>query len=131
MYESLTSFIPLLKQDNVGKWVVDRENDGTPEHPIQMPFVGYSRLVYDLIDTLYVFGEEHPEYDFRHYENTLKDSGIVIDEKSMKNADISKLDGKSVLALFIGVTRVDRFCEGTLLNFLKAAVLKVVIDNAG
>ena len=114
-----------------------RENDGTPEHPIQMPFVGYSRLVYNLIDTLYVFGEEHPEYDFRHYENTLKDSGIVLDEKSMKNADISKFDGKSVLALFIGVTRIDRFCEGTLLNFFKNGCIEKwldrleEIDNAG
>ena len=30
MYESLTSFIPVLATDSYGEWIVDKENDGTP-----------------------------------------------------------------------------------------------------
>lgn len=41
-FESLTKYLPLLSDDSIGTWFVDRENDGTPEHPKQMPFVQYS-----------------------------------------------------------------------------------------
>lgn len=39
LYKSLTDFLPMLENDKVGDWVIDRVNDGTPEHPIQMPVV--------------------------------------------------------------------------------------------
>lgn len=34
----------------------------------------------------------------------------------MKCADVSSLDGRTVMALIIGTIRADRFCEGTLLT---------------
>lgn len=33
MYEALTTFIPALVTDNIGEWIIDKENDGTAEHP--------------------------------------------------------------------------------------------------
>ena len=33
----LTKYIPMIQTDSFGEWVIDKENDGTPEHPIQMP----------------------------------------------------------------------------------------------
>ena len=39
MYESLIKYLPLLSSDGIGDWVIDKENDGTSEHPIQMPYV--------------------------------------------------------------------------------------------
>ena len=36
-FEQLTKYIAVLDGDNFGTWIIDRENDGTPEHPIQMP----------------------------------------------------------------------------------------------
>ena len=39
VYKSLTDFLPMLEEDKIGDWAIDRVNDGTPEHPIQMPFV--------------------------------------------------------------------------------------------
>ena len=41
-YDDLIRFIPAIKDDNFGKWIVDHENNGTSEHPIQFPFVNYS-----------------------------------------------------------------------------------------
>ena len=41
MYEKLTSLLEDIKTDSIGKWIVDKENDGSLEHPIQMPFVHY------------------------------------------------------------------------------------------
>lgn len=45
MYESLTKYLLEFPGDEKGMWIIDKENDGTPEHPIQMPYVNYSRLV--------------------------------------------------------------------------------------
>ena len=42
VYKSLTDFLPMLEEDKIGDWMIERVNDGTPEHPIQMPFVNYS-----------------------------------------------------------------------------------------
>lgn len=33
MYESLTVLINEIKTDSIGEWIVDKENDGSPEHP--------------------------------------------------------------------------------------------------
>ena len=47
MFEELVGLVGLIdkiKDDSIGEWIVDKENDGTLEHPIQMPFVVYSRV---------------------------------------------------------------------------------------
>lgn len=36
-FDILTKYIPMIQTDSFGEWVIDKENDGTPEHPIQMP----------------------------------------------------------------------------------------------
>lgn len=33
MFEQLVGLIDGIKKDSIGEWIVDRENDGTPEHP--------------------------------------------------------------------------------------------------
>lgn len=49
MYESLIKYLPLLSSDGIGDWVIDKENDGTSEHPIQMPYVNYSKWCISLL----------------------------------------------------------------------------------
>ena len=44
-FEKLTQYIPLIENDEIGYWYIDRENDGTSEHPIQFPFVVFSEMV--------------------------------------------------------------------------------------
>jgi len=98
---------------------LDTKNDGTPEHPIQLPFVVYSRVVRGFEDDLYLFCESHPEYEHTHYGKTLEDNGIKWDFHSMSNADVSHLDANCIIALLIGAVRADRFCEGALLSFFE------------
>lgn len=38
-YKKITDYIPFLEDDKFGEWIIDRENDGTMEHPIQFPYV--------------------------------------------------------------------------------------------
>ena len=34
-FDILVKYIPIIQTDSIGEWVVDKENDGTLEHPWQ------------------------------------------------------------------------------------------------
>lgn len=119
MFEELTAFLPKLQDKNYGEWIVDKENDGTPEHPIQFPFVAYNRIVEEFMDAAYAFIDAHKEMELTRYHDILSESGIEWGSESMKNADVSSLDGRTVMALIVGAIRADRFCEGALLGFFE------------
>lgn len=125
MYESLTTLIPVLATDNFGEWIIDKENDGTPDPPIQWPFVNYGEAVRKLEEEIYRFDEEYPEFGLKRYGDILNASGIEWGTESMQRADVSSLDGKTVMALLLGAVRAERFCDGALLGFCKdGSVLK-------
>lgn len=71
-YKKLTDYIPLIEDDNFGEWIIDRENDGTIEHPIQFPFVSYSEMVRKFKKDIYEFMEGHPEYGLNRYGEILE-----------------------------------------------------------
>jgi ADP-ribosylglycohydrolase len=104
---------------DLGKWTIDHENDGTPEHPIQMPFVGYSALVISFEEEFCQFSKIHPEYDLTGYGDILKNRGIPWSSREMHEADVSGFDEQGVLALIMGAIRAERFCDGALLTFFK------------
>lgn len=124
-FDILTKYIPLIQEDSFGEWVIDIENDGTPERPIQMPFVDYSEIVCNFIDDVYNFEESNKDMDLTRYGDILKDNGIEWGMESMKNADVSKLNAQCILALFMGAVRAERFCDGALLGVFKCgSILK-------
>ena len=116
-FTELTAFLPILRNDPFGEWVVDRENDGSPEHPIRLPFVRYTAGVDRFVKTLYRFCDAHPEFDHTSYAETLEEHGLSWSAHSMRSADVSRADAKLVIALLMGAVRADRFSEGTLLEF--------------
>lgn len=119
MYEPLTDILEELSQEEYGKWIIDHENDGSPEHPIQMPFVSYSRYVRKFEDAVYSFEESHQEYGLNHYGDILERNGIEWGMESMNAVDVSNKDGICVMALLLGAVRAERFCDGVLLGFFK------------
>jgi len=124
-FANLTKYIPLIESDNIGTWIIDRENDGTPEHPIQMPFVNYSEMVHRFIDDVYDFHENNKDYELNRYGDILEKNGLEWDDTAMCEADVSSMDGQCVMALIMGAVRAERFCDGALLSFFKnGCVLK-------
>lgn len=123
MYETLTRFIPLLGKQSYGEWVFDKENDGSAEHPIQMPFVSYGDVVHELETATYDFVASYPELKLKQYGSILKKQHIKWDFDAMLNADVSQLDGTTVVALIFGAIRADRFCEGILMRYLKEGAI--------
>ncbi len=116
-FNILTNYIPMLQGDDIGEWVIDKENDGTAEHPIQMPYVNYSETVRRFIEDVYTFAEQHQEMELTRYSEILKENGIEGGTNDMENVDISNVNAQCVLALIMGVLRAERFCEGVILDF--------------
>ena len=119
MYESLTKYLLEFPGDEKGMWIIDRENDGTPEHPIQMPYMNYSKLVRNFTADVYSFAEVHKEMELNHYSDILEANGIKWRTDSMSTVSVDNLDAKYVLAMILGAVRAERFCDGALLRLFE------------
>ena len=128
-FENLIKYLPLLEDDNIGTWIIDRENDGTPEHPIQMPFVNYSEMVHNFIKYVYDFEEKNKDFELTRYGEILEKNGLEWGSKSMSEADVSSLDGQCIMALIMGAVRAERFCDGALLGFFKDGSIKKWLER--
>ena len=118
-FENLTKYLPHLDEDKFGTWAIDHKNDGTPECPIQMPFVNYSKMVHHFIDDVYDISDKNSEFELTRYGDVLNQNGLEWGSKSMSDADVSKLDAQCIMALIMGAVRAERFCDGALLGFFK------------
>ena len=122
-HQSFLVYLPNLPAwVTIAFWIsrpLDKKNDGTMEHPIQIPFVGYNSLVGEFETELYQFSNNHPEYKLTSYGTILEKNGLMWGSKEMCEAVVNKLDAQCVLALLMGAVRAERFCDGALLEFFK------------
>jgi len=128
-FQSLTKYLPHIGEDEIGTWIIDRENDGTPEHPIQMPFVNYSVMVHHFIDDVYDFNDKNKDFGLNHYYDILEQNGLEWGSKSMSEADVSRLDDKCIMAMIVGAVRAERFCDGALLGFFKDGSIRKWLER--
>lgn len=122
-YSALTKYINLLKNNNAGEWICDKENDGSSERPIHLSFVIYSTAVNNLADDIYKFAKESDEIVPSKYAEILQANGIEWGYDSMMKADASELDAQCILALLIASLRAERFCDGALLEFIESGAV--------
>ena len=120
-YNSLFKYIDLFTDKDFGKWIIDRKNDGTMEHPFNMPFVQYSRVVRAFIKDVHDCCEES---GVNNYIQILNENNIEWGKTSMNNADVSALSEEVILALLLGAVRAERFCDGALLSFLESGSIQ-------
>ena len=118
-FDGLTKYIPLIESDEIGHWQVDHENDGTTEHPIQLPFVKFSEMVCQFTTDVGAVVEQYPELGLTCYQEILEQNGIKWELKSMSGAIVEDLDARCICALLVGAVRAERFCDGALLAFFK------------
>lgn len=119
-FELLTKYIPQLAEDEYGNWIIDRENKGTPENPIQMPFVNYSDFINVFLQDVYKCIDDNKDMELNRYGEILENNGIQWEIESMKDAEVSSLDAQGVMALITGAVRAERFCDGALLDFFQS-----------
>ena len=128
-FENLTKYLPHLDEDKFGTWAIDHKNDGTPECPIQMPFVNYSEMVHHFIDDVYDFSDKNSDFELTRYGDVLNQNGLEWGSKSMSDADVSKLDAQCIMALIMGAVRAERFCDGALLGFFKDGSIQKCLER--
>ena len=115
----LTKYIPMIEKAEIGHWYIDRENDGTPDHPKQLPFVMYSRMVNNFVDDVYTLVERYPKWELTRYGQILEQNGLKWESRSMSGAIVENLDARCICALLVGAVRAERFCDGALKTFFE------------
>ena len=116
-YELLTKYIQVFENGDFGEWFIDKENDGSMEHPIQMPYVMYSKTIDDFIDDVHRFVDLHEDMGLTDYRKVIEDRGIDMSEA--KQADITNIDVIGLCALIVANVRAERFCDGAILSSCK------------
>ena len=128
-FSALTKYLDIFDGDNFGTWVIDHENDGTPEHPIHMPFVDYSQDVYQFIKDFGDFNEQNEDLELNRYANILEEYRLSRSRKSMQEADVSQLDARCVLPMIMCAIRAERFCDGALLGCLADGTIQKCLER--
>ncbi|NLO82321.1 MAG: hypothetical protein GX094_04570 [Clostridiales bacterium] len=114
----LTKYIAKFSETkSYGEWFTDSENNGAPEHPIQLPFVVFDDIVDLFVSEFYQFAESHPEYQLTNYSLILRNNAIGWNGESMRNVNTDALDEQCILALIMAAIRAERFCDGALFGF--------------
>ena len=122
-FDRLIDLLEPLEKDSIGEWIIDKEHEGTEDDPIHMPYLIYTEVVEELIDAVYRFEDENPEYELTRYGEFLKERNIEWNSYSMKNADVSNMDVQGTMALLMGMVRAERFCDGAIMDMIKSGAV--------
>lgn len=128
-FELLTKYLPQIADDSFGTWIIDRENDGTMEHPIQMPYVRHTEMVDHFVHDVYAFMEANEDFELNRYGEILEQNGWEWGSQSMSEADVSNKDARCVMALIMGAVRAERFCDGALLRFFREGCIRKWLER--
>lgn len=122
-FDKLIALIEPLRTDSVGEMIIDRVHKGTTDDPKYFPYPVYTDTIHELINAVYEIEEKYPEYRLNHYGEILDEHGIEWGSRSMKAADVSNMDIQGVLALLMGMVRSERFCDGSIMDFMESGVV--------
>ena len=123
-FDKLLGLLEPLETDSVGEWIIDKEHKGTEDDPIYFPYPMYTEMVNELIEAVYEFEHENPEYELTKYGELLKERGLEWGQQSMDNADVSNMDTQCIMALLMGMVRGERFCDGAIMGMIKSGAVK-------
>ncbi len=119
-FEILAKYIPQLSEIEYGNWIIDKENDGTVENSIQIPFVNYSDFVSVFLQDVYRCIDGNEDMELNRYGEILEKNGLKWEIEFMKDAEVPSLDAQCIMAIITGAVRAERFCDGALLDFLQS-----------
>lgn len=86
-------------------------------------------MVHHFIEDVYAFVDEDKDFELNHYYDILEKNGLKWGSKSMSEADVSRLDGKCIMAMIVGAVRAERFCDGALLGFFKDGSIRKWLER--
>ncbi len=117
IYCELTKFLPVFDSDCFGEWYIDKNANGSAEHPFHLPCFSYSDDVENFSSAVRAFIDEHPKMELDYYREILKANNIDIE--TIKSVDVSRLNGQCVCAMIVANVLAEKFCEGAILGSCK------------
>ena len=123
MFERLTAILPRLGNDAYAT-LPEQTGDGSEENPYIWLHYIYNDAVRSLIEESMRFVSEHEEMDLYDYQGILRAAGIRWESDALEKADVSGLDGRTVMAMVVAVVRAERFCDGALLEFCENGCIR-------
>ena len=121
-FDELLKIEETLKGDKFGEWVHDKEHKGTKDDPIHLPFPNYTQTVCKFMDAVYNFIENNPDYNLYNYDEILERNGYRIND--INRIDVSGMDEKCLMAMFVYFVRGERFCDGMILSALEKGTIQ-------
>lgn len=115
-YGILIKYLPLIKADKIETFLMDDPKDKSSKNPQQFSIFTYSERVLAFISDIYTFEKQNSEMKLIDYEVILQKNHIKKNLQSIKNAPVMELDGECIMALIMGVARIERFSTGALLG---------------
>lgn len=127
IFDELLQLEDELKNDSFGevKNPISESSDlheGTIDDPLPFPYVKYSPTVDKLIESVYSFYEANPEYEMGNYMAVLERNGYK--NIKLSTIDVSEMDEKCLMALFMALVRGERFCDGLILDALEEGAVQ-------
>ena len=119
-YESLTKYLNAIDLDDIGTVETIRRKDGESKG---LPYIKYTGMVYLFIDDVYDFSNKNKDLGLDRYDLILSEYGIEKGGIPLDEVDVSKMEGRGVIALIMAVVRAERFSEGTLYATFKKGVM--------
>lgn len=109
MYEMITCLLPTLQNAVYGtlKNETRVDKDGLPVLPISFGLY-HNWFLRDLGHAMDKFEETYPDIHMDQYANILEKAGIEVSTKAIRMADVSEMDGLTVMALIFGVFDIAR-----------------------
>lgn len=123
-FDRLIELIEPLENDSIGEWIIDNEHTGTEGDPKHMPYPQYTEVVKKLIDAVYKFEHNNPEYELTNYSDLLEARGIEWARKSIENVDVSNMDAQGIMALLMAMVRGERFCDGVIMSMIESGTVR-------
>ena len=122
IFDGILRLEDALREDPFGEVVSVPGHKGTVDDPIPMGHISYSNAVTQLIEEIYAFVDANPDYDLRQYHAILKEYGY--EDISPLEIDVSKVDSKCLMAMFVWLVRGERFCDGLILDAMETGVVQ-------
>lgn len=105
-YEIITKYLDYFYPDSDGgQWIFDHQSKGTPDDPIQAPFINYKPFIYDFITEFH-----HSSLMDQDYIEHLSEKNL----QSLSIAEIKHLSENELLTLLTWIIRRERFCDGLI-----------------
>ena len=112
--------------DDVGTIVHNKPKEG---RPLETPYYKYTDMVYLFMKDVYDFSDKNKDFGLDRYDLILSEYRIERGGIPLDSVDVSKMDGRGVMALIMAVVRAERFSEGTLHAAFKKGIMRKWLER--